>query len=209
MTCPDPAVTGLGAYVLGALDADDRRAVERHVAACPTCEAELAELRSLPPLLDRLRPEDLQPELVAPSPDLFARMSAAAGTAPRPRSRTWALVAAAVLVLGGIGAGVTVWVSEPAARTVTATDGPVEVRVTASPRNDGVALHVEVAGMRPGETCRLVAVDRDGARHPAGEWPVSEAGDGEWTGWADVEPGALTVVAVLGDGGRELARLPL
>jgi anti-sigma-K factor RskA len=213
MTCPASAA-GLGAYVLGALDPDERRQVERHVADCPVCAVELAELSHLPALLDRVRPEDLQAQLVAPSPDLFARMSAAAGAGRRPASRTWALVAAAVLVLGGIGAGVAVWVSsraEPAVtaeQTVTATEGPVEVRITASPRGDGVALRVMVAGMRPGETCRLLAFDDDGASHPAGDWPVSEAGGGEWVGWADVDPAALAAVSVVGDGGREVARLP-
>ena len=31
------------AYVLGALDADDRRAFERHLGTCPECSAAVAE----------------------------------------------------------------------------------------------------------------------------------------------------------------------
>jgi hypothetical protein len=210
VTCPGPAVTGLGAYVLGALEPEERRRVEEHVRACPSCAAELAELRSLPPLLDRVRPEDLQPVSVAPSPDLFARMSAAADRdRPRPwRSRTIALVAAVALAVLGVGAGVAVWVSGSGEQTVTASAGPVRATVTASTPDEGVALDVAVTGLRPGETCRMVVVDRDEGRHPAGEWPASDAGDGRWRGWADVDRGDVAEVILVGDGGRELVRVP-
>ena len=145
---------------------------------------------------------------VAPSPDLFARMSAAAdGHARRRRSRTMALVAAVVLAVLGIGAGVTVWVAGSGEQSVTASDGPVRATVIASTAEDGVVLDVTVAGLNPGEICRMVAVDRAGNRHPAGDWPASEAGDGRWEGWADVDPGALREVVLLGDRGRELVRL--
>jgi hypothetical protein len=207
VTCLDPAATGLGAYVVGALNPEERRSVERHVGECPVCAAELAELEALPAMLDRVRPEDLQSVPVAPSPDLFDRMSAAARRTGRHRRRAWGLVAAAVLVLGGIGAGVAVWVSQPDEQTVTASSGPVDVTLTASRAEDGVELYVAVEGMRPGEMCTLVAVGRDGSWHPAGDWPVSADGDGEWESWADVELSELAEVAVLGDGGRELARL--
>ncbi|HEY1532297.1 MAG TPA: zf-HC2 domain-containing protein [Galbitalea sp.] len=46
------------AYVLGALDSDDRRAYERHLATCPECSAGLAELAGLPGILSKLSSED-------------------------------------------------------------------------------------------------------------------------------------------------------
>jgi predicted anti-sigma-YlaC factor YlaD len=209
MTCPE-ASTALGAYVLGALEPDERREVEEHLRGCPACSAELAEFEGLPALLARVRPEDLDPVSVTPSPELFARMSAVAGTRRPRRSRTWALVAAAAaLVVLGLGIGLAVWWPGSVEQTVTASSGPVEVTLTASEANDGSALDVAVAGLRPGETCSLVVVDRDGRSHPAGDWPVSEEGDGRWRGWADVDPGDLSEVVVLGDGGRELVRVPL
>ena len=163
----------------------------------------------MPTLLARVRPEDLAPVPVTPSPELFARVSAVAGTRRRRRSRTWALVAAALLVVLALGVGAVVWASGTDERTVTATAGAVEVTLTATQAKEGSALEVTVAGLRPGETCTLVAVDRDGRPHPAGDWPVSEAGDGRWRGWADVDPGDLAEVVLLGDGGRELVRVPL
>lgn len=41
----------LGVYVLGAIDPDERAAVDEHLDACPQCRAELAEFMELPGLL--------------------------------------------------------------------------------------------------------------------------------------------------------------
>jgi anti-sigma factor RsiW len=207
VTCPR-AATDLGAYVLGAMEPGERRRVEEHLQGCPGCATELAGLAPLPALLDRVDPADLDPVAVTPSAELFARMSAAATPPSRLRTRTWVLVAAAVLAVVGGGAAVAAWVTAPAERTVTASAGAVQATVTASTVDDGTALEVTVAGMHPHETCTLVAVDRAGARHPAGEWPASSAGDGTWRGWADVDRADLTAVVLLGDGGRELVRAP-
>ena len=206
MRCPE-AGAALGAYVLGALEPDERAQVEEHLRGCGSCSAELAEFQGLPALLDRVRPQDLVPVSATPSPDLFARLSAE--VAPHRRGRVWALVAAAALLVAGLGVGIAVWASGSGERTVTATAGPVEVTLTATQAKAGSALDVAVAGLRPGETCTLVAVDSDGRSHPAGDWAVSEQGSGRWRGWADVDPADLAEVVVLGDGGRELVRLRL
>jgi anti-sigma factor RsiW len=207
VTCPE-AANGLGAYVLGALEPEERGHLEEHLRACPSCAVELAEFSALPALLDRVRPDDLRPDTVAPSVGMFERLSAAAAPPARIRSRTWALVAAAVLAVLGAGIGVTVWASGSGDRTVTASAEAVRATVTASTVDDGSALVVSVSGMRPGETCHLVAVDSDGDRYPAGVWPASAAGDGTWRGWADVDRRDLAAVLLVGDDGRELVRVP-
>jgi anti-sigma factor RsiW len=203
VTCPD-AATDLGAYVLGALEPGERRRVEEHLERCPSCAAELAEFAALPELLDRVDLADLTPAAVAPSPELFARMSAAATPPSRARTRALVLVAAAILAV--LGVGVTVWATGSADQTVTASAGAVRAEVTVTPVDDGSAVEVTVAGMHPHETCRLVAVDRDGTRHPAGEWPASAAGGGTWRGWTDVDRADLAAVILVGDGDRELVR---
>jgi anti-sigma factor ChrR (cupin superfamily) len=203
VTCPD-AAADLGAYALGALEPGERRRVEEHLARCPSCAAEMAEFAALPSLLDRVDPADLTPAAVTPSPELFARMTAAAAPPSRVRNRAIALVAAALLAV--LGVGVTIWVSSSPNETVTATAGAVRATVTVSPVDHGSALDVTVTGMHPHETCSLVAVGRDGVRHAAGEWPASAAGGGTWRGWADVDRDDLAAVVLVGDGGRELAR---
>jgi hypothetical protein len=207
VTCPE-AANGLGAYVLGALEPGERGHLEEHLRACPSCAAELAEFSSLPALLDLVRPEDLRPVAVAPSVDMFDRLSAAAAPPARIRSRTWALVAAAVIAVLGVGIGATVWATGSGEQTVTASEASVQATVTASTVDDGSALVVSVAGMRPGEMCHLVALDTAGGRHPAGTWPASPSGDGTWRGYADVDRADLAAVLLLGDDGRQLVRVP-
>jgi hypothetical protein len=204
VTCPE-GVHDVAAYVLGALEPDERVRLEAHLRGCPVCAAELQEFRALPALLDRVRHEELPPVGVAPSADLFDRLSAAAAPPVRRRARTWALVAAAVLVV--LGVGVAVRGEGDAEQVVAAAAGPVRASVTASADDDGSALVVTVAGLRPGEECRMLAVDTDGTRHEAGSWPASPAGDGTWRGWADVDRADLAEVVLVGAGGRELVRL--
>jgi hypothetical protein len=210
VTCPTTA-TALGAYVLGALEPEERRRFEEHLDHCAICTAELAEFATIPALLDRARPEDLEPIEVTPSPELFDRVSAAArGTsAPAPHSRRWLLVAAAVLALLGVGAGVVIWAANQPADTVTATSGPVQVTMKASGDDEGTAIDVTVAGLGPGEICRLVAVDADGEHYPAGEWYVSDEGGGEWHSWAPVPRDDLSEVVMYGEGDREVIRVQL
>jgi hypothetical protein len=203
--------SALGAYVLGALSLEERRQFEEHLDGCALCTAELAEFAEIPALLDRVRPEDLQPLAVTPSPELFDRVAAAARATPERTSHTrrWLLVAAAVLALLGVGTGVIVWATGQGSDTVTASSGPVQVTMTATGEDDGTALDVTVAGLGPGEICRLVAVDADGEHYPAGEWNVSEEGGGEWHSWAPVPRDDLSEVVMYGAGDREVIRVEL
>ena len=106
VTCPDVSID-LGAYVLGALEpggaAPGRGAPARTARPAPPSWRSSGRCRRC---WTGCGPEDLQPVAVTPSPDLFDRMSAAAAGSrgrPPPRSRTWALVAAAVLAVLGVG----------------------------------------------------------------------------------------------------------
>jgi anti-sigma-K factor RskA len=67
----------VAAYALGALDADERRAFEAHLASCPKCAAELAELRRVTTGLA------MSVERVAPPADLKARTIARATGQPQ------------------------------------------------------------------------------------------------------------------------------
>jgi hypothetical protein len=128
LTCDDVRELA-GAFVLGALDADEAAAVREHLATCADAHAEIAELGGVLPVLDASVPQ------VEPSAGLKTRLMAAAaadldarGTAPiasvpeavvapvvafptaderaaRPARRqtsvlSWAMRIAAVLVIG-------------------------------------------------------------------------------------------------------------
>jgi anti-sigma factor RsiW len=48
----------LGVYVLGSIEAADRRVIDAHLARCAECRDELAELAGLPLLLSRVSADD-------------------------------------------------------------------------------------------------------------------------------------------------------
>lgn len=80
---PRPPHDAVGAYVLGALPADERRAFERHLPGCADCRREVAELRpvaALLPLLLEIESEesDATAAIPPPSPALRDRVLAAA-----------------------------------------------------------------------------------------------------------------------------------
>ena len=210
MTCANVAV---GAYVLGALDPAERADVERHLRECPSCSAEAAEFAALPPLLALVPPEDLDAEPIEPSPGLFERMAAVASAEQRAarrrssRSRLLiAAVAAAVLAIGGT----TIWAaSGPSETAHTAVAGTVHLTVTADASSDGTDLDVAVAGVAPGENCRLVVVDRDGVRHQAGSWTASYAGRATFRGWTAVPRAEVRDVVLIGTDGSDLVRVRL
>ncbi len=115
---PHPDLAG---YVLGALDPGEVGAFEAHLAACPECRQELAELEGLPAMLERATPPvELPPGLrertfaavdrAAAEAESEAAAQAGARTA-RPgarRSLRWLAVAAAavVILVGGLATGI-------------------------------------------------------------------------------------------------------
>lgn len=119
----------LGAYSLGALEPDEVREIDEHLAGCAECRQELAELDELKEFLGEVPPEAfldgppadgdllLQRTLrevrstaaaeVAAAEAATAAPAAAAAVAPRKKRSTWYLVAAAVvLIAGAVGGGV-------------------------------------------------------------------------------------------------------
>jgi hypothetical protein len=217
VSCPEASLS-LGAYVLGGLAPDERRQVEEHLERCPACAAELTEFRSLPSLLAQVDPDDLGEPRVVPSPDLFARVSAAAAAEddvpPVRRTRRWLVVAAALVAVLGAAAGVGTWAAGVGTRvagagggTHTAAAGTVSIIVTTDGQDSGTALDVNVAGLPPHQTCRLVVVDQAGHQHEAGTWTATSAGEAWFRGWTDVDRPALSDVLLLGADGEELIRV--
>lgn len=103
-----------GAYVLGALTPADRSAYERHLAICPTCREDVAQLAGLPGLLGRLDTEvaiGLNDEPKAPLLLLDTLLNRARSERQRTSRRTiWRrtgtlLVAACLAILAGLGLG--------------------------------------------------------------------------------------------------------
>ena len=71
--------TDVGAYALGLLEEDDRRAFEAHLRGCARCRAELRQMRGVADVLSDLR--DAGP---APAPDPAPEPEPAPAPAPSP-----------------------------------------------------------------------------------------------------------------------------
>lgn len=212
----------LAAHALGALDEAEALTVERHVASCEWCQAELGELDEVRTALDTLPPEAWL-EGPPDGADLLLQRTLRAARAERAgrqlSRRLVGAVAAAVLAVVAIGGGVllgrgtapqTVVQAEPGStaptpppgtRTGSATDPATGVRLTVrvEPAAGWVRVSAAVTGIPAGQRCRIVVVGKDGQREIAGSWLVSEKGAKEGTtlnGSALVAPDNVASVQV-------------
>jgi hypothetical protein len=188
--------TQLGAYALGALEPDEAREVDEHLATCAECRAEVAELAQMKDFLGEVPPEAfldgapdggdllLQRTLrevrqLTPEP-----VAAPAKTSARWRSR-WLMVAAAVvLVAGALVGGVAVGRStapQPAdvpvagskQVTVTDTSSGATMATTVEPRPGWSWVQVQINGLKAGYQCEMIITDKAGDTWIAGSWKVS------------------------------------
>jgi anti-sigma factor RsiW len=152
----------LGAYVLGALEPDEVREVDEHLAGCAECRQELAELEEMKDFLGEVPPEaflegppadgDLllqrtlrEVRAVASEAEEPAAPEPVAGVAEGRKRRPWLLVAAAVVVIAGaLGGGVLI--GRQSVDVPTASDTPVagSRQVTATDATTGAKMATTV-----------------------------------------------------------------
>jgi predicted anti-sigma-YlaC factor YlaD len=214
LSCAEARLS-LGAYVVGALDPDDRITVEHHLESCPACRDELSDLAGLPGLLARVDvTELLQGEPSAP-PELLDRLLAAAATDNRVARRRRFMAAAAAVAIASAGtAAAAAQIAEghntspPAVtaqgRVLTAADATTHVaaRISEQPKNWGTAVRVQLTGVPEGETCSLVVVSRSGEHEVAATWKVNYTGDVDVQGasaWAAADIASYAVVTADGE----------
>jgi hypothetical protein len=191
----------LGVYLLGAISPADRSTVERHLARCAGCRAELAGLAALPgrlgsvPAADVTRMAEGERDRAArderpPDVPLKTLLDRTARIRRQLRWRRLAVAAAAVVIAGGAVAGSRVLyapATRPAASAlpwaaVTGSDPQTGMSATVRylPRPWGLALQVQVNGISPGTRCELQVVNARGQDVPAGGWMVAAGHAWAW-----------------------------
>jgi hypothetical protein len=174
--------TDVGAYALGLLEERDRQAFEEHLATCPSCAAELAELTGMKDLLTGLGPvpsateEPSEAEVV----DLVRRRAAA----QRRRTR-WQVAlgaaAAVVLLAGGVAVGLATARQTPQpppnalqGKVVSATSPVTHVtgKVGLVAKTWGTMVTLHLFGVAGPLDCQIVVVSRTGSREALGRWLV-------------------------------------
>jgi Putative zinc-finger len=184
MTCPENIA--IGAYVLGALDVEERRATEQHLATCESCRETLLQFAPLPGLLHTVPLEDVESaeswnsvdEPTGSAAEIHDSTTVVRRIRRRKRMR-WMVMAAVVAVVASV-VGVAGWWAmggeeAPQAITWTATDGVDGIDTTATLTGQpwGTDIQLRMADLRPGEHCRLVIHARNGDVETSGWWATT------------------------------------
>ena len=219
--------TDVGAYALGLLEPRDRQAFEEHLAGCPACAAELAELSGMKSLLSDLGPVEAPADepTEANVTDLVRRRA----ESQRRHTRRQVLLGAAAgvaLLAGGAAVGVAVagqpasQVSQNAGRTVSAVDQQTGVHGTATlvAKPFGTQVTVDLAHIQGPLECQFIAVSRTGARFQIGTWflpPHVKFGSRTHPehlllkGWTTIKPGDLSRIDVVAKGHGTQVSIPV
>ena len=219
--------TDVGAYALGLLEPQDRQAFEEHLAGCPACAAELAELSGMKSLLSDLGPVEAPADepFEANVTDLVRRRA----ESQRRHTRRQVLLGAAAgvaLLAGGVGVGLAVagqpssQVSQNAGRTVSAVDAQTGVhgKATLVAKPFGTQVTVDLAQIQGPLECQFIAVSRTGARFQIGTWflpPHVKFGSRSHPehlllkGWTTIKPGDLSRIEVVGEGHGTQVSIPV
>ena len=193
------AHTDVGAYSMGLLEEQDKRAFEDHLAGCQACAAELAELSPMAALLRGVELPGVEPAGRDEQPadgkvtdgkvtDLIRRRAR-----QQRQRRRWqvALGAAAGIVLigGGIGLGIAAAPQHPGppapalaltGQRHSATDPGTGVAGTVGlvAKAWGTQVTLDLSKVRGPAECELIAVSRTGERRVVMGWLVAAPGDG-------------------------------
>lgn len=224
----------LGAYVLGAMDEQEVREMDEHLASCQDCARELEDLRAMEAYLGEVPPEamlDGPPE----GGDLLLQRTlrqvrSERGGVARRRQIT---LGAAAAVVAAVVLGAGVFVGKATSPDVTALPTPTTVApdptgtklatftdpvtkasmtVKVIPAAGWVRTNVAVNGIPEGEKCRIFVVAKDGSRQEAGSWVVSKKGAAEGAnldGAALVAPNDVKSVVVENFAGKKFVEVPI
>jgi anti-sigma factor RsiW len=194
------AHTDVGAYAMGLLEERDRREFEDHLAGCPACAAEVAELSPMAALLRGVEFTGVEPAGAEGGEPAAGREPEGGDVTDLLRRRArqqrqrrrWQVAlgaAAGIVLIGGIGVGIAAAPQNgppappPLALTGqlhSATDPGTGVAGTVGlvAKAWGTQVTLDLSKVHGPAECELVAVSRTGERRVVMGWLVTAPGDG-------------------------------
>ncbi|GAC1376903.1 MAG: hypothetical protein NVSMB43_17510 [Pseudarthrobacter sp.] len=207
----------LGAYVLGGLDSADSQRFEAHLQDCAECRTDLAELESLPALLDALPVPDavaltgssrIAPTAV-PATSVPAAVLVELAARRRKSRRRWAAlvgaVAAACLALGVAAGPLLIRPPQPDASYSVQADSGLRFSVDLARKNWGTELAVNGSSMPMSGTYSLWVRDRAGGEDRACAWTATPSGRVKVTGATPVQLASIATVELRDDDAKTVA----
>lgn len=185
----DPHIL-LGAYILGGLDAAERRQFEAHLRECPQCQRDSADYAGVAALLAKVDPAELVADDSSPPPARSAR-------------RWWisgALLAGAAAVAVGIA---TVTVTEQPESRLTDTyavqevTGDVAGLLTLTAKPWGTAISIDFEKLPRDGVFTLRTMDGQGLIQPAANWAGMPSGKGVVQGATSIQLSELRTLNVV------------
>jgi anti-sigma-K factor RskA len=180
-----------GAYALGALDPDDRRRFERHLADCARCTTDIRALAPIPGLLAQLDTADLESSIRPETADAISRRIQHETQQLRTSRNRWRLAAAtaaAVAMIAVISAiaivadGPSTESADPAVAASVTVSLAESTDITTTTRRWGTQIDLRFTGLPARPRYQLWAIDDDGTWSIAATWGPTENGRAKITG---------------------------
>ncbi|MGW1550412.1 anti-sigma factor family protein [Streptomyces sp. NPDC002346] len=214
----------IGAYVLGGLSETDRRVLESHLPTCQECRDELARSAPLAGLLRRApgmpapRPQakheadtDAAPPASPTGLDRLLEQVRAADVARRRRARRqWLALAAALIVVAGLGLGSMLPFRQstgPSTAFTSAAGYSVSGRATLTAKPWGTSVSVTLADLPAGGAGPFIlqVSSVDGRKEQAATWAITPNGSAAVTGASALHLPDIRSISVMDHAGRMVA----
>jgi putative zinc finger protein len=208
----------LGAYILGGLDAHERRIFETHLDVCERCRAEAADFAPLPALLSKADPANLEPAATAaPTSDFTLPEPIVARRAAMRRQRSRRRIGAAAAAVAAVAAAVVIGVvvipgthqPPPGTHTFAMRPAAADVTgvVTLTPMPWGTDISLDLQKLPTDGVFTLRTMDENGYMQPAANWAATPNGKGLIKGATSIPMPKLRKLNVVDADNRVLATL--
>ena len=158
------------AYVLGALETEERLSYEAHLASCEICQSEIRSFSAIPGLLNRAGTDELieAPPRVVES--MVERIQSEWSELSRSRNRWRWIAGAAALVALVLAVATMTGTSQLGTQMVVQSDSVATGTVSLEERPWGTAITLDLKELPPNDTYVAWAVDNSGEWQQVATW---------------------------------------